>query len=50
MGKLIRNSVFETNSSSTHSITIGSYTDFDTIIPDYNGNITVPTMEFGWQI
>ena len=48
MGQLIRDSVFETNSSSTHSITVGSKTDFDTIIPDYNGIIQVPKAEFGW--
>jgi hypothetical protein len=49
MGKLIRDSVFETNSSSTHSITIGSDTDFDTIVPNENGIIQVPTADFGWN-
>lgn len=50
--KLIRNGVFETNSSSCHSISIRiplSNNDYDTIIPDENGNIEIITEDFGWQ-
>lgn len=50
--KNIRNSVFETNSSSTHSISLA--TDFDcltdTIIPNDNGTITIYGEEFGWGV
>lgn len=49
--KLIRNSVFETNSSSCHSISLSVNNVFDdTIIPDGNGVITVSPGEFGWEI
>jgi hypothetical protein len=52
MKKLIRNSVFETNSSSSHSISLAkSDMDFimDTIFPDEYGNINVIGGEFGWE-
>lgn len=45
-----RKSVFETNSSSTHSISISSSTDvFSSITPDENGNIVLTGGEFGWE-
>lgn len=51
MKKLIRNGVFETNSSSSHSISVAKDNmDFvmDTIYPDQNGVIKVFGEEFGW--
>jgi hypothetical protein len=50
--KLIRNGVFETNSSSAHSISLaGSDRDFvlDTIYPNENGIIVLVGGEFGWD-
>lgn len=46
----IRGKVFETNSSSTHSITITTNSSgiYDTIIPD-NGVITLVGGQFGWE-
>ncbi len=49
MKKLIRNSVFETNSSSCHSISIGESDVYDSVIPDENGDIILEPMEFGWE-
>jgi hypothetical protein len=49
--KHIRQSVFETNSSSSHSITINSSaTNYTSISPDADGIITINTegYEFGW--
>jgi hypothetical protein len=46
--KLIRKAVFETNSSSTHSLVVSDATDFDSIAPDDNGFIIVPQNDFGW--
>lgn len=52
MNKLIRTGVFETNSSSSHSISIASGSEFivDTtsLVPDSNGNITLIGGEYGW--
>lgn len=50
--KQIREKVFETNSSSSHSITIEPSNDglYDTIIPDDDGNIILTGGEFGWGI
>ncbi len=46
----IRRSVFETNSSSSHSIVINdSATDFTSMIPDKDGNIVFTGGEFGWE-
>lgn len=47
----IRSKVFETNSSSTHSIAIADDTDgiLDTLIPDDNGVIVLSGGEFGWS-
>lgn len=49
--KNIRHNIFETNSSSTHSISIAEDSDgiLDTIIPDEDGNIVLNGGEFGWS-
>lgn len=52
MKKLIRKGVFETNSSSSHSIAIASEDKefvLDTIYPDQNGIVTINGDEYGWQ-
>lgn len=53
MEKLIRTGVFETNSSSSHSISISSDSehilDGTTLVPDYNGIIKLRGGEFGWE-
>jgi len=52
MGKLIRKNVFETNSSSSHSLSIADETKefvLDTIYPDQNGVIELTGGEFGWE-
>jgi hypothetical protein len=49
--KLIRTGVFETNSSSAHSVSIADNTKefvLDTIYPDQDGNVTLEGGEFGW--
>lgn len=51
MKKIVRNSVFETNSSSSHSISMSKDNmEFvmDTIYPDQDGVINVLGEEFGW--
>lgn len=51
MKKLIRNNVFETNSSSSHSVSIADDTKefvLDTIYPDQDGIIEIYGDEFGW--
>jgi hypothetical protein len=51
MKKIVRTSVFETNSSSSHSISVAKDSmDFvmDTIYPDQDGKIVVLGCEFGW--
>lgn len=51
MTKLIRKSVFETNSSSCHSISISSDdVVYDGIIPASDNKIYLKPMEFGWDI
>lgn len=53
MPQLIRNSVFETNSSSTHSLTIvsgGEYVHPNTLVPDYDNILRVPAGDFGWSV
>lgn len=47
----IRHSCFETNSSSTHSISICEDSDgvYDTIVPDENGVICLTGGQFGWD-
>lgn len=52
MKKLIRKGVFETNSSSSHSIAIASEDKefvLDTIYPDQHGTIIIRGEEFGWD-
>ena len=51
MKRNIRKGVFETNSSSTHSIVISQETPhiYDTIHPDGNGAIQLTGGEFGWS-
>jgi hypothetical protein len=51
MKKIVRKSVFETNSSSSHSLSVADPDqDFvlDTLYPDQHGVITVHDQEFGW--
>ena len=51
MKKIVRKGVFETNSSSSHSLSLAREDqDFvlDTIYPDQNGVIRVYGQEFGW--
>jgi len=52
MKKQVRQNVFETNSSSSHSISIEPSSDglYDTIIPDEEGNVVLTGGEFGWEI
>lgn len=48
--KHIRHSVFETNSSSTHSITIGSSTELNELPSvDEHGVVHVQYGEYGWE-
>ena len=49
--KTIRKSDFETNSSSTHSISIDdSGANYTSITPDRDGNIVLKGGQFGWEI
>ena len=51
MKKIVRTGVFETNSSSSHSLTVANDSQefvLDTIYPDQNGVIEVLGEEFGW--
>lgn len=46
----IRHSVFETNSSSTHCISISNNLDnIQLVTPDDDGIVRIPTGEFGWN-
>lgn len=50
--KLIRSNVYETNSSSSHSVSIADETKefvLDTIYPDQNGVVTLTGGEYGWE-
>lgn len=50
MMRKIRTGVFETNSSSSHSICIDDKTFIlDTLIPDADGVITIKPGQFGWE-
>lgn len=52
MKKLIRRSCWETNSSSSHSLSIADNDKefvFETIYPNQNGVITLTGGEFGWE-
>ena len=49
--KKIRNGIFETNSSSTHSITLGDFVPTKNMtgwLPDEDGNYHIAYGEFGW--
>ena len=51
MKKLIRKGVFETNSSSCHSISVNEsmvYNDIPKL--DFSGNILLNSGEFGWEV
>jgi hypothetical protein len=49
--KNIRSQIFETNSSSSHSITIADSGGLlDTIYPDENGVITLTGGEWSWEV
>lgn len=54
MKQLIREKVFETNSSSCHSISLADMTSkqvlLDTIYPDEDGNVVLEGGKFGWEI
>lgn len=47
--KTIRKGVFETNSSSTHSISLELGLEWDTIEPEKDGVIRFYGMDFGWE-
>ncbi len=53
MKRLIRQKVFETNSSSAHSLSLGLSESkdfvFDSLYPDEEGNIILTGGEFGWE-
>lgn len=48
--KLIRKSVFETNSSSCHSLTLASGDTYEGVTPNSNNQIILETGDFGWSI
>ena len=51
MKQLIRHSVFETNSSSCHSISVVKGMELNNLpYVDTNGNIEIGSQEFGWEI
>jgi len=52
MEKLVRKNVFETNSSSCHSITIDNSNGVYNNVPkvDNEGNVFINSGEFGWEI
>lgn len=48
--KSVRHNVWETNSSSTHSVSINSYSGvYESISPDKEGIITLKGGQFGWE-
>ena len=47
--KIVRKSVFETNSSSCHSISIESGDVYTSITPNSDNKIVLDPMEFGWE-
>ena len=52
MKRQIRKSVWETNSSSTHSLTVAAFAEgdiLDTLYPNNNNQIIVEPMDFGWD-
>jgi hypothetical protein len=50
MKKITRHNVFETNSSSTHSISLSNEVEkYDTLYPNENGVFVFEGGEFGWE-
>jgi len=49
MGQLIRHGVFETNSSSSHSIVVDRNGDYVGLTPDENNEIVIRPEDFGWN-
>jgi hypothetical protein len=47
--RLVRHGVFETNSSSCHSLSIGSSQVYESLTPDDEGTILLGYYEFGWE-
>jgi hypothetical protein len=47
--RTIRKSIFETNSSSTHSLSLEMGLEWDTITPEADGVIRFYGMDFGWE-
>ena len=47
--RLVRHSVFETNSSSCHSVSVGRSGVYESVTPDENGHIALYPHEFGWD-
>ena len=47
--KRIRTGVFETNSSSTHSITVANSGNYTSIAPNRDGTIEIAAADFGWE-
>lgn len=47
--KLVRSGVFETNSSSCHSISLSFSGTFEGVTPDEDGVIYLTPGEFGWE-
>lgn len=50
MKKVIRIGVFETNSSSTHSVCIANGPCEDTIVAQLDGKVHIEVGEFGWEV
>jgi hypothetical protein len=53
MKQKIRQGVFETNSSSSHSVSISAITEntiLDIMLPDEDGNIVLIGGKFGWEV
>lgn len=50
MIKLIRTGVFETNSSSCHTISVGSSGVYEGFTPNSNGEILLEPGEYGWEV
>lgn len=49
MINLVRTGVFETNSSSCHTVSVGNSGVYKGITPNVDGSIMLEPMEFGWE-
>lgn len=50
MTTLIRHATFETNSSSCHSLSVaGPVKVYDSLFPNDEGELIIPTEDFGWN-